>query len=463
MAMLWVSHIQIRHEEVISADAPFNLAPWHLGAPPPTRSKAEAFRIATDIARQAQEEPARFAELARKYSEDITTADAGGMLGGLTALHFSFPPEVLDAFVSVRPGEVTRVLESDTGYHICYRHAPPPEQQVSGARIVLGYEGADWLKIVNGGTHPKRTRAESLVLAQSVYEEASAHPDRFAELVERHSEHPDRARGGDFGSWSTRQAATVAREVALLKTLKVGQIASPLDSPVGFEIILRTPVVERKRYAMSAIKVGFEPELSDEKPGSKAWARARALEFRAELKRDPSQFERIQAQHCCLGTKQWTDGQDEPGRLTAALSSVGIGEIPSEPVEHHWTYVVPKRLDPAQLEPTPPPAVELPSPEHIDMADLMRRSAGSEGFVREHHDTILSELDPPLALDATSLAALQESSSALDRASDPEVRVALFNSLDQQVHLLVGGQEHARYVHALYEHFERIYLRPPDP
>jgi hypothetical protein len=233
--------------------------------------------------------------------------------------------------------------------------------------------------------------------------------------------------------------------------VEVGQIAPLLDSAAGFEIIVRTPNIERQRYAMGAIKLGFDPELADEQTGSKSWARARSLELLDSVQRDPAEFERIQLNQCCVGTQQWSDGQDEPGRLTAALSSVAFGEVPSAPVENNWTYVIPKRLDPAQLEPARLPAFEVPSPEHIDMEDLMRRSADS------------NELNPPLALEPSPLASLRELSHKLDRSGDPEVRVALYNSLDQQVRLLVGDREYSRYIHALYDHFERMYLRPPEP
>jgi PPIC-type peptidyl-prolyl cis-trans isomerase-like protein len=462
-AMIWVSHIQIRHDQLENADAPFSLAPWHLGLAPVQRTKGEAFRLAQRIAAEAQAKPEAFPELARKYSEDVTTRDRGGALGGLTVLNFSFPAEVLDAFAVVRPGQVTRVLETEWGYHIAFRHAPPPERKVSGAHIVIGYEGADWLEFIKGSS-AQRTRLQAQTLAESLYRDLRSSPERFQEFVAKYSDHPDAARDGDFGTWSNREPSPVAREISLLEELQIGEIAAPIDSAVGFEIVQRIADPDRRPYAMEAIKIGFDPKLSSEVAGSKEWAFQQATDFTERLAADPSRFSALQTQFCCLGTKRWREGQDEGLRLTRALEQMAIGEIAVTPVEHQWSYVIPRRLDPALLPPDPAMQFEVPSPEHMDMVDLIRRSAASgPGWAKLHFDAITQEVLADAPDRAGDREALQALIAALDQNTDAEQRLESYEALLREAYNLLGEQEYARYVAAIYEHFERIYLRPVEP
>jgi peptidyl-prolyl cis-trans isomerase D len=75
------------------------------------RRKAESVR--------AQVTPANFAEMAKKYSQD-NTKDRGGELGvfprGMMVKSFG------DAVASLKPGEISPVVESEFGYHIIQRN-----------------------------------------------------------------------------------------------------------------------------------------------------------------------------------------------------------------------------------------------------------------------------------------------------------------------------------------------------
>ncbi|MCD0502916.1 SurA N-terminal domain-containing protein [Bordetella petrii] len=74
------------------------------------RSKAEA------LAKQAQAEPAKFAELARANSQDAGSADKGGDLGWLAPGMLSGPLE--KAIFSQSKDQVSGVVESPSGLHI---------------------------------------------------------------------------------------------------------------------------------------------------------------------------------------------------------------------------------------------------------------------------------------------------------------------------------------------------------
>jgi len=76
---------------------------------------------------------ASFTELAREYSEDVTTRDQGGDLGWFTAGEL-IVPELADVAVRLEPGQFTGPLQTVLGYHIIQtvevsqREATPQEQ-----------------------------------------------------------------------------------------------------------------------------------------------------------------------------------------------------------------------------------------------------------------------------------------------------------------------------------------------
>lgn len=457
--IIWASHIQIRHAEVQSPLVAFTLTRWHAAAPASRRSKADAHALAQFIALEAQRAPARFADLARRYSEDEATSRLGGTLGGLTATHFAFPPEVLDAFVETPSGGVSRVVETDEGYHVLLRHAPPPEETVSGRRIVIRYAGADGL-LPLGVPPTQRTRAQASELAQSLHAQLLRAPERFAEMVRSHSEHPDAARDGDMGSWSTWEPTHQAREVALLQGLKVGELGAPLDTAYGFQILLRTAPPPRPEYAMEAIRLGFDAELADEIEGSKASALQHARQLIEVIRADPSQFSNFQSRYCCRGVQVLLDGRDELGRLTAALSASAVGELGPEPIDDIGSYVIAKRVSPPPRAQRPLATFDIPSPEHIDLPSLLRSSAGDTALGSVHVSAIEQELRATQGLSPIEAAAMREFAAVLDASTDPDERVELYQRFQESMKTLLGGGRYEPYLEAFYAYFERIYLRP---
>lgn len=61
-----------------------------------------------------------FAELARKYSEDLGSAENGGDLGWFTLE--VFPDDVAVHLVDIKPGELSQPARSDSGWHLFYSH-----------------------------------------------------------------------------------------------------------------------------------------------------------------------------------------------------------------------------------------------------------------------------------------------------------------------------------------------------
>jgi len=79
-------------------------------------AKAEAKKKAEQVLAEVKKNPAKFAELAKKYSQDPGSSEKGGDLGTFGRGSMVKPFE--DAAFSMKPGEVSGLVQSDFGYHI---------------------------------------------------------------------------------------------------------------------------------------------------------------------------------------------------------------------------------------------------------------------------------------------------------------------------------------------------------
>jgi hypothetical protein len=377
---------------------------WRPDPPMPNRTDGEALSRALEVAGLAARDPDRFAQLARTYSDDLVTRDAGGSLGGVRA--GQLPSEYRDALAVLKPGETSRVLRTALGYCVLKRRPPPPEGQVAGKRIVVRYTGT-----VGGprGVESPRPRETALELARELAEQAKSGATSFDTLVNEYSENVDAAQSGDMGVWSVRDPGFIPREVERLDGLRVGEVAPPMDSVFGFEILLRTEANERPRYAMTAVQIQYDPNLAENEEHSRAGALRLATDLSRKLHIDPSQFDRLQLQYCCGGVQQWTLGRGPVG-VSAALDQLAFGEIADKPVEANWSYFIAKRIDPSTLGEPPPPRYELPNPHGPDLDALVRDSDGSS--LAEYTRVLSTEVRKLLALPG---AETQEVSRQLDQ------------------------------------------------
>jgi peptidyl-prolyl cis-trans isomerase D len=86
------------------------------GASASPEAKAEAKKKAEQVLAEVKKNPAKFAELAKKYSQDPGSAEKGGDLGTFGRGSMVKPFE--DSAFSMKPGEVSGLVQSDFGYHI---------------------------------------------------------------------------------------------------------------------------------------------------------------------------------------------------------------------------------------------------------------------------------------------------------------------------------------------------------
>ncbi|MFZ5892053.1 MAG: peptidylprolyl isomerase [Myxococcota bacterium] len=360
-ATVWVSHIAIRHEQ---SDPSFLRAlDWRPDPPNPKRNIADALSLAQRIAKEAAADPQNFAALARKYSEDTISRDRGGALGGVRVSQLAITG-MLDAIAALKPGQVSQAFRTPYGFHIVKREAPPPEEQLAGERIVIGYEST-----LGQAREARRNREQARVLAAQVAAEARANPEAFKSLVVKYSDHADRAQFGDMGVFSSRDPEYLPVEIAELSRLRDAEISDPIDSRFGFEILKRVKAEPRAAYAMTAIELRFDPTASE---GQYAHDNVLALanQIRLELDANPARFEELQKKHCCTRVQRWTRGRGPLG-MSDRLDALALGEIAASAMQWDEFLLIPKRLDPASLPAEPPRSLEVPNPAHPDFDALI--------------------------------------------------------------------------------------------
>jgi peptidyl-prolyl cis-trans isomerase D len=86
------------------------------GKNPTPAAKLEAKKKAEEVLAEVKKNPAKFAELAKKYSQDPGSAEKGGDLGLFARGAMVKPFE--DATFSMKVGDISGLVESQFGYHI---------------------------------------------------------------------------------------------------------------------------------------------------------------------------------------------------------------------------------------------------------------------------------------------------------------------------------------------------------
>lgn len=82
----------------------------------PAAERTQARQKAEQVLSEVKKAPARFADLARKYSQDTGSAANGGDLGFFTRDHMV--KAFADTAFALKKGEISGVVESEFGYHI---------------------------------------------------------------------------------------------------------------------------------------------------------------------------------------------------------------------------------------------------------------------------------------------------------------------------------------------------------
>lgn len=121
---------------------------------------------------------------------------------------------------------------------------------------------------------------------------------------------------------------------------------------------------------MLTLKLKFDSTLPDADERSKASVRKLANALMAKAQASPEGLQTLSRKYCCLEESQWSAGQGPPG-ISQALDVLKFGQVASAPVESDWFFVIPKRLNPADVRPESPQQYSLPSPNKPDFEHLI--------------------------------------------------------------------------------------------
>lgn len=448
--VLNVSHILITHEQ--SRDGASPLARDAFWKPAPSRRRATrsidaARAVAARLARAARAPDASFSSLARQHSEDLHTADRGGVIGIVPAR--DLPASFLDALATLRAGEVSEPVPSRLGFHILKLDAPAEPAWLAGRELVISYEGTDaWRR--DTLRVPMRSRAEAQRLAQQLAATLRANPSAFQAQVAAHSDRRSRESAGDFGVWSTTDPGVEGATLAALRELEVGKVSTPIDTAVGFRIVQRTEVPPPVHYRVARIELpyGDAPTSSGPAP-TQAEARAQMKQIAADVARDPARFEVYQRKLCCTDDLTWEGGRGN-ATLTRKLAGLAPGAILAAPIDmpEPGTLGLYKKL--ASLETSRSHRTQLlfevPRPTQVEFEYIVANTEPRllVGALRQLSSQALSALALPDAESTRLRARLDTLLDMLQRAP-PAQRVATYEHSLAQMQTLLGAARFAAF------------------
>lgn len=157
--------------------------------------------------------------------------------------------------------------------------APRVPTRATG-RIAASHVLVSYAQAMKASVAVTRTRDEARALAERVREEAAAPGADFAALARKHSDDPSASRGGNLGAFDSGKMVQEFEDA--VRALPEGQISPVVETPFGFHVIRRDPVLE---VHCAQLMVGF---ATAERPipgitRSKEDARARIEAARAEI------------------------------------------------------------------------------------------------------------------------------------------------------------------------------------
>jgi parvulin-like peptidyl-prolyl isomerase len=245
---------------------------------------------------------------------------------------------VFDALLELPEGGISDAVETAYGFHVLRRLRPPAVGRLSGVRIVVGHDEAPWLKLFRSRRTIERSRDESVQLARTLAERLAQHPEEFGTLLQAHSDHVDARQGGDIGEWSTGEPTPLHRQLEVLSTLAVGAVSEPIETLLGFEILMRTPERPREQFAADVVRIAFDPQL----PQSRTEAWKAGHDALSALQARATSMAALQQRFCCSRTERWREGREHPD-LTAAVASLAVGAFSPAPIQVDNNVVVLQR------------------------------------------------------------------------------------------------------------------------
>jgi peptidyl-prolyl cis-trans isomerase SurA len=202
------------------------------GASPETLNKLRLKAVSIDEQAKAGKD---FAQLAATYSESNDAMQGGDL--GYRPLD-SLPQVMSSAIANLKPGQVSDVVRSPSGFHIVKLigrkgGSALPQIQQTHARHIL-------IKVTEVTSEPEARQKINQVHSRL------KNGEDFAALAKLYSQDGSAQKGGDLG-WLYPGDTVPAFDQAM-NALKIGEISNPVQSQFGFHII---QVLERRTTDVS--------------------------------------------------------------------------------------------------------------------------------------------------------------------------------------------------------------------
>ena len=178
-----------------------------------------------------------FAQVAAEFS-DAADALEGGKLDWRPATQL--PAKIAEVLKSMKPGELTPIINSPSGFHILKLH----ERRGGKEDTVVVIDQSHVRHIlIKAGELTSETEARIRIIR---LKERLDNGADFEELAQLHSEDPSASKGGDLG-WVSPGDTVTEFEQAMNK-LQLGLVSEPVQTTFGWHLI---QVIERRTKDVS--------------------------------------------------------------------------------------------------------------------------------------------------------------------------------------------------------------------
>ncbi len=163
---------------------------------------------------------ADFAEMASRYSDDRQTASQGGQLGWFPKGYLT--PDITKELDGLRPGEISKPLRGETGYHIF--------------QLLDRKQDAYFLRHILINVIPEKADSSKAVSKAKRVINLAKTGKSFSELARTYSDDPTtKELGGDLG-WIPENIMT-PEMLTVVKEAKAGDIVGPVPTPFGYSVM----------------------------------------------------------------------------------------------------------------------------------------------------------------------------------------------------------------------------------
>ena len=294
-------------------------------------SKEEAYRRAQELLRTLREEPRRFEEIAKEFSDD-SSAERGGLLGALKKGDMPSAFEEIALGLEV-DGIGQTLAETPLGFHLIRRDSLRVKHY-AGYMFLIAFRSLNLPATIRRSREDAREKAERLkddVNASSFEAFCASHNDLGV---------------APMFLGVLRESDPVPPELLrTLRNLDYGETGGPIELQGGFAFIKRSKVVlEAGSHILVSYRGAEKAKVGVVR--SKLEAHLKAKKLIGELMKSPDLFEALAQAHSEDASVEksgdlgvWFRGSMVP-EFEQALRNLEVGEITPTPVETPFGYHV---------------------------------------------------------------------------------------------------------------------------